>query len=366
MKSSCRAVPALAALLVVMQSPVHAGGTIKIDDTKWVSIGAGLRASFVSEEDAAPNGTDRSNDFMINSARIYINGQVHKNVQFELNTECDDADGDGCFNGGSGDDVRVLDAVAKFEFSELFNLWMGRFLPPSDRSNLSGPYYLNAWNFPIAQAYPAIFAGRDDGAAAWGQVNGGQFKYQAGFFQGTDGGPNQEDNLLFAGRAVLNLWDPEPGYYNSSTYYGAKEILAVGLTYQTQSDAVGTVAAPGDFNGWSLDGLMETTLAGGGVATLETTYYSYDYDNVQPDADGYFILGSYLFPSKIGIGQLQPMLRYENLDVDGVGDTDVYDIGLHYVIDGHNARISFIYRNVDNAVTNRDTDALQIGVQLQI
>ena len=172
-----------------MISSAYAGGTIKIDDTKWVSVGAGLRTSFNSVENGAPNADDRSKDFRVDSMRLYVNGQVHKNIKLEFNTDrSEDSAGD--------ENIRVLDALVKFEFSDMLNIWMGRMLPPSDRSNLDGPYYLNTWNFPLAQAYPSIFAGRDDGAAVWGQVNGGQFKYQLGAFEGTQGGSNVEDNLL--------------------------------------------------------------------------------------------------------------------------------------------------------------------------
>ena len=101
---------------------VNAGGTIKVDDTKWISVGAGLRTSFNSVEDAAPSGTDRSKDFMLDSIRLYINAQVHKNIQFEFNTER--------FDNGADDDIRVLDGVAKFSWSDSVNVWMGRFLPP--------------------------------------------------------------------------------------------------------------------------------------------------------------------------------------------------------------------------------------------
>ena len=57
----------------------------------------------------------------------------------------------------------------------LFDLWVGRQLPPSDRSNLDGPYYLNAaWSFPIVQSFGnlGISAGRDDGVAIHGDVQG--------------------------------------------------------------------------------------------------------------------------------------------------------------------------------------------------
>ncbi len=347
----------------LMISSAHAGGMIKIDDTKWVSVGAGLRTSFNAVDKAAPNGKDRSKDFRVDGMRLYVNGQIHENIKLEFNT-------DRSVDSAGNENIRVLDALVKFEFSDGFNIWMGRMLPPSDRSNLDGPYYLNTWNFPLAQAYPSIFAGRDDGAAVWGMSGGGKFKYQLGAFEGTEGAPNLQDNLLYAARFVFNFWDPEPGYYNSSTYYGAKDVLAIGLVYQTQGDAATKAAKTVDFTGWSIDGLMEKKLGNDGVVSLEGTYYDYEGNPVLTgnDGTGYFVLGAYLFPGKVGMGQFQPVARYQSLDISGGNQTTNWEVGTNYIIDGHNARLSLVYGNteVDAGATNSSSNALQIGLQMQI
>jgi len=61
----------------------------------------------------------------------------------------------------------VLDAIARFEFSDELNIWAGRFLPPSDRANLHGPYYANEWSSTSTR--PGWLRqrgdGRDDGVA---------------------------------------------------------------------------------------------------------------------------------------------------------------------------------------------------------
>lgn len=364
--SSLVATP-LAALLGM--GAAHAGGTIKINDEKWVSIGAGLRTSFSSVEHAAPNGSDASKDFAIDNIRLYVNGQVTNNIQLEFNTERD---------ASNNDAVRVLDAVAKIGFDGLFNVWMGRFLPPSDRSNLDGPFYLNIYDFPFVQAYPAIFAGRDDGAALWGQTGGGKFKYQIGAFQGRNGvgTSNTSDNLLYAARLTYNFWDPEPGYYNSSTYYGAKDILALGVAAMSQNDGAGTPAAKGDFTGWNIDALLEKKLADDGVATLEGAYYHYDLggivDATLTQGKSYFVLASYLFPQKVGMGRFQPQLRYQNFDRDAsnaVGNRGTHsrtDVGVSYIIDGHNARMSLIYANEDPGPGASSFSSVRLGLQLQI
>ncbi|NOY83625.1 MAG: hypothetical protein GXO96_02160 [Nitrospirae bacterium] len=387
------------AMFASLSSKAHAGGKIDLGDNRFLNIGMGLRSSISTAENAAPNGTSNSKNFSLENMRLYMSGQLYDNITFEFNTD---------YESGTSEDLRVLDAVIKFAFSETFNIWAGRFLPPSDRSNLDGPYYLNAWDFPFVQKYPAIFAGRDDGLAIWGQTGGGMFKYQMGVFEGkgtapvsaqtgtipftpTGGtpttlpvlgavsGPNQDDNPLFAGRLTLNLLDPEPGYYNSSTYYGGKDIAAIGLVGMYQEDAVGTAGAAGDFTGWNIDLLLEKDLGGSGVATLEGAYYDYDGDGkaLAPssgdgsEGKGFFALTSFLLPNKVGsgsyAGQLQPMVRYQKFENEGMvtGEHTRTDIGLSHIMDGHNARLTLTY-SMDDPASGPDADIVKLGFQFQI
>ena len=93
-----------------------------------VTLGAGMRTSFIDTEPDLGKSTDR---FLLNSARLYVNGPVTGDIKFTLNTEYD-----------SGTNrVSILDALARLEVAPEFNLWAGRLLPPSDRVNLTGPYY---------------------------------------------------------------------------------------------------------------------------------------------------------------------------------------------------------------------------------
>jgi hypothetical protein len=370
MKSMKSKVWVIALGFLVALSPLesYAGGKIDIDEDTFITLGAGLRSSFSAIEDGADDGKSTSHDFILDSFRLYIGGQFNDVIKFEFNADREeDSTGD--------EDLRVLDGVVKFEFDDLFNIWTGRFLPPSDRSNLSGPYYLNSWTFPIAQRYPAIFAGRDDGIAFWGQVDGGKMKYQVGAFEGVEG-PNGGDQLLYTGRFTVNLLDPEPGYYNSSTYYGAKEILAIGIVGYHQTNAAGTVAgSEGDFNGWNIDTLYETKLSNEGVLSLEGAFYDYDSDDMAgttAQGDGGFALVSYLCPDKVGPekhqGQLQPYFRVQTYDNDfgaGSGETDQYDIGLNYIIDGHNARVTLQVSDTDPE-TGSNFHSVFLGLQLQI
>lgn len=371
-------------------------------DNAFVKVGVGLRASVNSFSNAAPNG-GRSTDIEIDNMRIYLSGQGHDYITFEFNTEIF-TNTLGPFAIPDEARLRVLDAVVKFGDGDRLNLWMGRFLPPSDRANLDGPYYLNAWTFPFVQNFPAIFAGRDDGVAVWGQQGGGAFKWQVGVFDGVNGGAiisdsadatstasNPSDSLLLAGRVVLNLLDPEPGYYNASTYYGEKEILALGFSVMHQNDVSFSSDGIGDFTGWNIDLLWEHQTDSGGVVTLESAYYEYNDAGVANDAtssvrqgESWFVLGSYLIPREFCFmnmtGKLSPYIRYQEYDRRfGVAATAVntgsllraplfdrgIDVGIHYIMFGHNARITAVYqaRGVDGVAG--EVNGVVVGAQLQ-
>jgi len=320
-----------------------------------VSVGAGVRTSFTSTD---PDFGEKVSDFNLDSARIYISGKITDQISLMFNTE---------YN-GSDEKVGVIDAVARFEFSDQFNIWAGRFLPPSDRANLYGPYYASQWgvfNDGIQDGYPFETTGRDDGVAYWGQF--GIAKVSFGFFdvQGLTKGNN---DVLTAGRVQLDFWDPEGGYYLNGTYYGEKDLLAVGLAAQTVS---------GD-NAYSADFLLEKKLGNSGVVTVEAEYAKYDglggYPSPIPIAyqktDGYYALGAYLFPQVVGIGKFQVLGKYATATYEYIGgdlDQDTVELDVNYIIKSFNARISLFYidKSFDPDIGG-DSKQFGLGLQVQI
>lgn len=394
--------PVLGAALTISLATAgtaYAGATFKIDDTKWLSVGAGLRTSFAAVEDIA--GTDDnkwSTDFDLNNIRLYINAQIHKYIKLEFNTDCTD-----CSDGG---DMIVLDAIGKFELNDTVNFWFGRQLVPSDRAELDGPFYQNVFEFNKTPFYPSDFGnfdagrfGRDDGVNVWGALTSDKrLTYVVGVFDGLDGAANADDNLLYAGRFSYNFLNVEknPGYYTSSTYYGkGGDILTLAVAAQYQEDGAGSrVAAspssgigPADFFGSSVDILFEKLLGNGGVVTVEGEYKYFNLTDftaaTRADAGCFCIFEGnaytgtalYLFPQKVAIGQFQPYVRYTKNEPDNSPDREEMEAGINYVIDGHNARLSLMYQYGDIATKGRDygptvsgdhVNAIKFGIQLQI
>ncbi len=370
-----------AACLLILSDIMPAGAAATVtfgsDNSESLSIGLGIRASYDDVEGGAADGKSNSNDFSLDSVRLYINGSLNSWLKATLNTE------------RTSDSVNVLDGYIRFEPIPEFNLWLGRMLPPSDRSNLDGPYYLSSWLYPgVVSQYPSIFDGRDDGATIWGKLFDKKLVYSAGLFNGhnrIEGASNQSDNLLYAGRVVYNFLDPEdnPAYYESSTYYGSADILTLGAVIQYQKDGVGTYLRKGDYTGISVDGLFEKKVLNGGAVTLEGAYYHYDTGgvvDVSPSYNGagafsnvgglthghgYLVSGAFLFPPKIGYGKFQPVVRYQDFDATITKvTTKQTDGGVNYIIDGHNARISAVYSYTQTS-GERDSHQFVLGAQLQ-
>lgn len=375
-----------------------AGATISFGEDKFVSLGFGLRAAYSSVEDGAADGKSRSNDFDVYSARVYTSAQLNKYIKGTLNFE--GVHGSESTTNGA-EDFEIYEAIAQFELMPEFNIWAGRMLTPSDRSNLDGPYFLSSWLYPgLVAQYPSQLAGRDTGVTAWGKLDDKHLIYSFGVFEGHNNysqASSQDDNLLYAGRIQYDFWGQgmTPAYYTASTFYG-KEYLSIGFASQYQKNGVGSMNAKGDYLGYSADILFEKDV-GIGYLDVEAGVYKFDTDgksdvsktllsttpgltaNVGGIRQGkaYLLSSALLFPHQLGWGKLQPYFRYQKFDADSTsGDggslsVDVlssvskqYDYGFHYVIDGHNARLSATYTK--NEFSNLpDQDKFTLGVQLQ-
>jgi hypothetical protein len=362
----CAALGAAASLTAL---EARAGATIPFGDDKSVSVGFGMRTSYSNIENAAPDGS-RSNDFNLDSARLYFGASLNKNIKGMFNTEWD------------GSSIRVLDAAGQFAISPELNVWAGRMLSPSDRANMAGPYYSLGGGYwaGVASRYGyngGIFRGRDDGVTVWGNLLDGKLGYSFGAFEGhTFGigsltqdqakaaGVKASDKLMYAGRLQYDFWDAEPGYYGTGTYLGSKDILAIGVAARQQKDGVLTVAGVGDYRAWNIDFLLEKRIGGAGAVSLEAAYYDYDTGDIIRSEQGkaWSAGAGYIFP--ISGGHLQPYVRYQKFEADTGIDTRQQDAGVNWIIDGYNVQLGALYSRtkVGGAA---DQSKFAVSLQLQ-
>lgn len=327
-----------------------------------VTVGGGIQTSY---EHVGSDGS-ANDEFALDHARIYLSGSITKNISAMLNTDYNTAT----------NQIQVLDGVAQIDIVPEAHIWFGRFLPPSDRANLYGPFYSN--NFFVYQdgvqdGYPFVFQGRDNGIAYWGDFKTGpaKWKLSAGAFDGLTA--DNDSSVIWAGRLQLDLWDPENGYYLNGTYYGDKNLLAIAGATEAQANRT---AANGDF-------LFEKKVLNGGAVTVESEFSDYNglggYNANYGNSSGAYGLVSFLIPKELGIGKFELLGKYGiaeftdgAFEVDHHGpkyqsyrqDTTELDVG--YIVKEFDARFWAFYANKYFNEVNLGSWYAGLGLQVQI
>jgi hypothetical protein len=199
-------------------------------------------------------------------------------------------------------------------------------------------------------------------------MKGGLFKYYLSAFDLY----SQTKKPLYSGRLNLSLINPEPGYYHSSTYYGAKDVLAIGVGAQYQKKgSVGAAPAPttampvaappptDDYSELNADVLFEKNLSGSGVVTLEGAIYKY-WGDYSLDYS-YLVLASYLTPEKIGPGKIQPLVRVQQLKPQSGDAYTAFEGQIGYVIADYSARLALGYQHTK--LQSQSGNAIYLGAQ---
>ncbi|HTV23101.1 MAG TPA: hypothetical protein VMG12_30645 [Polyangiaceae bacterium] len=325
----------------------------------WGRVDVAL-SSGASAPPVQPAGDKLDDIFSTADFQIHTSGKVYKAVSFTANFVA-------TYNPDIQGSAGLLDGIVQIEPSDYFNIWAGRMLVPVDRSNFSGAWFAAPWYYPgFGFADGQVTAprqgpfGRNDGITIWGQVEGGLLKYYAGAYDLF----NVETSPLFSGRLALALFEKEPGYYNSSTYYG-KDILTLAVGGQYKKD--GSVPAmmgvdPDNFTEFNADILFEKNFDGAGVLDLEAAFYKFNGDFEPTDA-GWYGVASYLLPNDIGIGKLQPLLRVQQAipAADNADTSTLIDAQLGLVVNSYATRFALGYRT--GTAGDLDVQAIYLGAQ---
>ncbi len=285
--------------------------------------------------------------------------------------------------------VGIMDLIAEYKAVDEFQVWAGRLLVPSDRSNFSGPFFMSPWNYPgfyfpgAPPLGPKDFAtGRDVGVTVWGNAFDSKLKYYAGAYglggsnlgMATGSTFNQQDQQpYYSARVSYSLQGSEPGLWGSSTYYGEKSVVTIGAAaqYQKNGSIDTTTGAPKDTALFMADILAEEAVPNAGTFTFEGQYYKfndgYNFGPTLAPSHAFYALVSYLTPEPIGIGKLQPLLRIQQT-IDPAWT--IFDAALAYVIKDYGMRIVATYQHIDRgtgstAGPNPVQNSLQFGAQLQ-
>jgi len=342
-------------------------------------MGVWMRTGFALQNGSNPKKLDGIG--MGGEVEVHFSNTMRKGMSWTANFAASYGSPDGASylptTGGASitGPLTVMDAIAQYEPDAAFNIWVGRMLVASDRSNFSGPYFMGPWIYPLFLGpqgdFGAAFAvvgpkegpyGRSDGATIWGAFGGGKFKYYAGAYDLFD---NAAQKPLLSGRLALSLLDPEPGYYGSSTYLG-KDILSIGVGGQYKKNAENTVK-PGETGlrdyGMVLADILFEKKIGDGALDLEGAFYKYVGDGERNDFS-YMGLGSYL------ISKFQPLVRVQqakqkSIEDGGSGNTvTMIDGQIGYYLDGYSTRMALGFAHSSDG-GDRQTNSIFAGLQLQ-
>jgi hypothetical protein len=334
-----------------------------------ITAQVGTRATFRIQSSISRNKlNDVSSD---GEADALVWGQVHPFLKWQAGFI-------GTYGGpGSTSHADLLDLVAKVEIVDAFNLWIGRMPMPSDRTSLSTVWALPTWTPPgVYSNYPLPPStsprpwpgprygdlGRGDGVTFWGQLRGGRFKYYAGVFDLNQPRP------LYSGRLGFCLLGHEPGYRNSSGYYGGQNLLALGIGGQHQAAGSSPAADSGlpasNFNEVNGDLLFEINRGAAGILDVEGALAKTWGEN---ELGSYQVMGlaSYLVPIVIGIGRFQPLVRFQHAGAGKAVDASDFtgiDAQLGYIVDGFHARLLAVYQYAK--LQHRTENAILFGLQL--
>jgi hypothetical protein len=356
-----------------------------------IKVGAGLRAGLRMQDPDKPKNMSEvhlDSPGYGNAVELRFSGDVTENFGFTANFNA-------VLDGGAGlapaAAVGIMDLIAKYHASDEFNIWAGRLLVPSDRSNFTGPFFMSPWNYPgfyfrgAGPLGPKDWAnGRDVGTTVWGNALDAKLKYYAGVYGLDQGLPNSSQpagaNPYYSARVSYTFQGAEPGYFGSSTYYGGKQVFTVGAGAQYQKNG-SAQTSDGIANGgtadtflFMVDALAEENITGFGTLDLEGQFYKfnggYNFGGATAPAgnpifapdEAFYLLVSYLTPTNVGIGKIQPLVRWQQTINPG---WTIVDAALAYVIKDYFARVVLTYEHIDTGSDGGVANSMQLGIQVQ-
>lgn len=330
---------------------------LEVSDTTWVQLG--YLHQFWYESIDNKNAGSRSNDFFTRRNRIMLLGQATEDIFFFVNYDA--ASGNAA--GGRQDPV-LTDAFIDYRISPAFNVMVGRQLVPFSIDNQASAVSLTAIDYPTRALapQPTTPSGafwRDDGIQARGLLGDGRFHYRVGYFRGDRGAGNSEGDGRITGMVMINLADPQGGWFFNTNSLGALDVLSFGVGF----DQMGR-SDQDDHEAFSVFGVAEKTL---GAGHLSVTAAYFDWDGAGAPGSAFYNGGStaHITTAFLPSGsKWQPVIRWQQQDPDDGETLDTVGLGLTYLISGHRANIKAEYSIDDTFVNGEKEDAFRVGAQL--
>ena len=356
-------------------------GLILIPATSWsvelykngdASMSVGLWSQVwyqnISDYDHDADGTldGTLNDFMVRRIYFSVKGSATSDLSFFMHYAGDRIGQDGLDKSGVGlgSGLAVRDAWINYKIhgNDLM-VQVGRMYIPFTRNyGTTSTKALLTTELDWGQGgirsgifYPSK-VGRDDSITLWGNVLDDKLQYRFMVGEGAESATtNPDDELRFAGRLSLNLFDPETSWFNKGTYLGKKKILAIGAGFDCQSDLM-LDGKKRNYEAYTADIHLDMPLNENGdlALTAEAAYIkinhsvgSITWTDLKAGGSGDIV------EAKAGIllaGKIQPFAHYEKImpDAHCTDDTNVYGVGCNYYIKGLGNKLTAEWTVIDD------------------
>jgi hypothetical protein len=352
----------IVATLLWCVSPAMAWGPrLSVDEETWIEFGFLAQMQFESIEDAAGvNNNEWSSEFFTRRARIMAQGSVHEMVKFVFTTDVPNAG-----KTGSANTLVWNDGLIDLQFAPEINVSIGRILPPFSIETQSSAVTLLGIDYNVNVVKLPTFNDRsfwrDDGIEARGIVAEGLVDYRFGTFRGERSTIlNPDHDGRFTGMIMVNLEDPQPGWYYNTNSLGAFNMLSVGVGY----DRIGNSHASTG-KAWSVFALMDQEM-GMGRLTGSAAWYDWDGPNWAGGFEGTTsaIQVGYLMPTEFLPGAWQPVVRFQRQNPDVGSTLNTVNFGVNYYLKGHNINFKADYAFNDQRINGSKKDAIRFQTQL--
>ena len=323
-----------------------------------------------------PEDGEEIHDFMIRRTYFSVSGTATPELSFFMHYAGDRIGQQGVDNSsyGLGTGLALRDAWINYKvLGDDLMIQVGRMYIPFTRNyGTTSTKALLTTELDWGQGgirsgifYPSK-VGRDDSVTLWGNVLSDKLQYRLMVGEGVEGfkadnpdtidtneaSGNPDDNLRFAGRISLNLFDTETGWFNKGTNLGQKTILAIGGGFDYQQDLVWGDKQD-DYAAFTADIHLDMPMGEGAVTAdvayigIENSVNGITSSDLTAGKDGNIITGQlgFLFNQNI-----QPFVHAEIImpDASEAEDTNVYGAGLNYYIKGLANKLTLEYTLVDS------------------
>ncbi len=352
---------------------VYRKGDVSLSVGYWAQVWYQHLSDY--DRDGDGKWDDDLNDFMIRRTYFSVSGTVTPQLSFFMHYSGDRIGQEGITNDsglGLGSGLALRDGWVNYKLlGDDLMVQAGRMYIPFTRNyGTTSTKALLTTELDWGQGgirsgifYPSK-VGRDDSVTLWGNVWNDKFQYRLMVGEGVeDSATNPDDNLRFAGRLSLNLFDTETAWFNKETYLGEKKILAVGGGFDYQSDIV-IVGKKEDYNAYTVDlhldlPLKATTLTSAiSFIRIENCVNSVTWSDLTAGEDGDIVTAKAGF--LLG-KQIQPFAHFQSImpDVSGADDTHIYGLGCNYYIKGPANKLTAEWTQVDDDAHTVDIITVQ-------